>query len=212
MDPFDAMWPKHWKVRSQSKSVGLSQGGWVGGAGERGPPNEMRTTKKVLNVTFVILFAFWQIITALNTNSLFRSLREQVFEDGNYHGWFFLSIVSKKNLVNIECPTQSGEHWQRRYDAKVWIVPRCNVLARLLFLLPSQHLPFLLLLLLTWPHMMIITTSYMMIIISSSHPCFGNFDHTNQIIYEGISAWHRHHIILSSYDDHHNVIWLKNWY
>ena len=32
MDPFDAMWPKHWKVRSQSKSVGLSQGGW----GERG--------------------------------------------------------------------------------------------------------------------------------------------------------------------------------
>ena len=104
----------------------------VGGAGERGPPNEMRTTKKVLNVTFVILFAFWQIITALNTNSLFRSLREQVFEDGNYHGWFFLSIVSKKNLVNIECPTQSEEHWQRRYDAKVWIAPRCNVLAWLL--------------------------------------------------------------------------------
>ena len=45
---------------------------------------------------------------------------------------FFLSIVCKKNLVNIECPTQSGEHWQRRYDAKVWIAPRCNVLAWLL--------------------------------------------------------------------------------
>ena len=45
------------------------------------------------------------------------------------------------------------------------------------------------------------------IIIASWYPFFDKFYHINQIIYEQVSSWRSHQIILLSYDDHLIVIW-----
>ena len=45
------------------------------------------------------------------------------------------------------------------------------------------------------------------IMISSWYPFFDKFNHINQIIYEHVSSWRSHQIILLSCDDHLIVIW-----